>query len=578
MTENGRLRAVALTVVFLLPGVAHAQEAEEDDWLAALEEDVEEEAPPEEAPTDEDDGPLELPLMGETTFSLTNTTIAEHRQNPSESDGGFATVLTEKLDLAAQGEGIRLSVRLDAFLPFRDAQCEMDRHSLCSLEHDLRIPERATLLWEPGDFTIEIGDSYAVFGRGIALSLRKVDLLGIDTSLRGGHVQYRGEHFDFEILGGLANPQNLDPITLAVFPDPNDVITGVAVGTRLGANGELELGVHGTRVWFEEHPVSGADVTATVFGWRAGAPSLLDGKLALYAEANAMVREGLARCGEEERCWGRAIYASAQVTEGQVSVLLEWKDYRDYLLAATNSTAAEPWRVYSDAPPLDRETERFRGIHNSRGGALRIDYAVPETVWSASLNGAVYGHEDEDVTIDPWDGVLVTHGWATLRRQNEEVDHDDVAWSMEVSGGYRRETHLRDFDPLWEQGQLDWEVIHGELDVSIGKGDHSFELVVEHRDERRLFLDYAEYVRGGASLTWTYAGVLSVSPILRWSNEKRDLDRVFWPGGEVRWDFIEGSHLRVFGGMTPGGRICSGGVCRDVPPFEGVLGEVVLRL
>jgi hypothetical protein len=242
-----------------------------------------------------------------------------------------------------------------------------------------------------------------------------------------------------------------------------------------------------------------------------------------------MVREGLARCGEEERCWGRAVYGSAQVTAGQVSVLVEWKDYRDYLLAPSNSTAAQPWRVYSDAPSLDRDTERFRGIHNSRGGALQIDYAIPESVWSVAVNGVVYGHEDENVTVDPWDGVLVTHGWASLRRQNEDVTGDELAWSLELAGGRRRETHLRTEEALWEQGDLDWEVLHGEIDATVGQGDHAFELVVEHRAERRLFLEYVDYVRGGATLTWSYAGVLSLSAILRWTDEKKDL-QTLWRG------------------------------------------------
>jgi hypothetical protein len=30
--------------------------------------------------------------------------------------------------------------------------------------------------------------------------------------------------------------------------------------------------------------------------------------------------------------------------------------------------------------------------------------------------------------------------------------------------------------------------------------------------------------------------------------------------------------------MTPGGRLCTGGVCRDVPPFQGGLLELVLRI
>lgn len=528
-----------------------------------------------------DDGPLTLPVLGETTFSLTNTSILEWRRDPAQSEGGYALVLTEKLDVAAQGEEIRLSLRADAFAPFMDAGCERPAHSLCTLEYDLRVPERASLLWEPGDVTVELGDSYAVFGRGLALSFRKVDLLGIDTTLRGGHVRYARGRLGFTVLGGLANPQNLDPIQLTVADDPTDVVAGLSSTFRLGPDEELEVGVHGARVWFEPGEGGVRDVTATVFGWRASSPALLDGQLVLYGEADGMVRDDANRSLSDGRFWGRAIYASAQLALDRLSILVEWKDYRDFLLAPTNSLADEPWRVYSAAPTLDRDTERFRGVHNSRGAAVEVGYAFLPGPWSASVHGTVYGHEDEDRRTDPWDGILTAHVYGTVRRAIDAIDGDELGWAVELTGGVRRETYLTDpeFPEELRRGDLDWRVYHVELDASVALGDHAIELSVEHRAEKRMLFDYVEYIRGGVSLTYSWAGVLSLGPILRWDTEKEGLGlSTFFPGGEVKWEFLDGSHLRVFGGRTPGGRICSGGVCRDVPPFQGALAELVVRL
>jgi hypothetical protein len=145
--------------------------------------------------------------------------------------------------------------------------------------------------------------------------------------------------------------------------------------------------------------------------------------------------------------------------------------------------------------------------------------------------------------------------------------------------GLRRETYLHDPAPVeLAEGDLDWRVIHGEIDTTLAVGDHSFELRLEHRFERRfLGVGYVEYERGGATLTWSVAGELLITPTLLWNSEKREL-ATFYPGGEVRWNFIEGSFVRVFGGRTPGGRLCSGGICRDVPAFEGVLSEIVVRI
>ena len=113
--------------------------------------------------------------------------------------------------------------------------------------------------------------------------------------------------------------------------------------------------------------------------------------------------------------------------------------------------------------------------------------------------------------------------------------------------------------------------------AGVALGGHSLEVRVEHRIERRFTFGYIDYVRGGVSLTWSYGG-FHVSPIIRWDTERKDLDSTLYLAGEARWEFVEGSHVRLFGGRTPGGRLCSGGICRDVPPFEGVLLELVIRI
>ena len=51
-----------------------------------------------------------------------------------------------------------------------------------------------------------------------------------------------------------------------------------------------------------------------------------------------------------------------------------------------------------------------------------------------------------------------------------------------------------------------------------------------------------------------------------------------YPSIEFRYNFDPSNSIRLFVGQTPGGLICSGGVCRQVPPFEGGLLELVLRL
>jgi hypothetical protein len=539
---------------------------------------------------DEADEPFRLPVLGETTLSLTSTTIVEYRANNLDANDFNDDFLsfTEKLDLLAQGEEVALFFRLDGFLPILTTDCAEGFEESC-LDGDVR-PERFGLRYDGDELSLEVGDGYAVFGRGIALTFRKVDLLGVDTTVRGAHLRYEGRRVFFHLLGGLANPQNLDPAALTVTGDPDDFLVGARAGVRIGEDDDLVLALHGARVWFEEEETGlvGLDneVTATVFGWSAELPALLDGRLSLYAEANGMIRDTTGLLGDVLRP-GRAIYAAVQLQQDRVSLLVEWKDYRSFLLAPDNRSPLS--RVYSAAPSLDLDTERYRGVHNSRGGSALFTYAFSPGPWSASVGGIFYGHEDEDDSIDPWDGILVTHGYATVRRDNDATGEDELGWSLDVSGGYRQETYIDppEFPEGLEQGDLDWRVIHAQAELVLAFGEHAFDLLVDHRfEERGLLFDNIDYVRGGFSLTYTFRGTLTVSSILRWDTEKADAEirrnryelPGLYPGAEVKWEFRAGSHLRVFGGRTPGGRICSGGVCRDVPAFEGVLGELVLRL
>ena len=51
------------------------------------------------------------------------------------------------------------------------------------------------------------------FGRGFVLSLRKVDELGIDTTVRGGKLTWTSDPFSVTLVGGILNPTKVDEAT-----------------------------------------------------------------------------------------------------------------------------------------------------------------------------------------------------------------------------------------------------------------------------------------------------------------------------------------------------------------------------
>jgi hypothetical protein len=591
------------------------------------------------APAHADDLSFDLPVFGRTTFSMTSTTTARYRGNNYDTnlfDDDFGS-LQQRFDLALQGDELRLEVRLDTFLPFgfersitlpgagmstplsswfgsqAENGCIAGREASCYLSWDVR-PERIVLRWDHESWSVELGDTQLVLGRGVALSFRKVDLLGVDNALRGAHVRFDDGHFRFRLHTGLANPQNQDPITLRIFQDPADLVAAATIGGTFGPNDMFQLSGHAVRVWFEEEGrdffmQTGEltyDRSVDVLGWTLEAPALADGHLALYAEANGLRRTiqrstgmGL---GPEEHEFGRGIYGSAQILADDLTVLVEWKDYTNFLVAR-ETLEGDPWRIYSAAPSLEFDgPQRLRVIGNQRGGSVRVDYAFSPGPWQFSVNGSFFGLNEEPLR-DPFDGILVTHGWLTLQKR-QEYGENQINWSVNASAGYRQETLLHDVpnaNPMFvrHRGDLDRRMIHGMIDATLGQGEHSFDVVLDHRFEEEFSFDSVrDFQVGGLSITYTYNIQLAVSAVLRWTDYKpgENLARerqyginvmegpgafhpgTLYPSLEIRWNFDPGTFLRGFVGATPGGTICSGGVCREVPPFEGVLLQFVGRL
>ncbi len=533
---------------------------------------------------------FELPLFGETTFSLTNTTDLRYRGNDYELgdpyDEDFGS-LFQRFDLALQGDELRVESRIDAFVPttvFQERMC-----GEACLDWDLR-PERLTLRWEPRDWTIEAGDTQIVFGRGMALSFRKVDLLGVDTALRGGHVRYQGEHFRFGLHGGIANPQNLDPLDLRIIREFTDVVTGANAAVTIPGDVPITVGGHAVRVMFEDEGGFGGyrNRAVDVAGWSVEAPALADGQLALYGEANGM-RRTQDLFDESQQRGGRAVYGSAQLQLENLTVLAEWKDYSDFLVAPS-TLESRTWRIYNASPPVEYDgPQRLRAIGNQRGGGLRMDYAFLPGPWSFSVNSVAYGF-NEETHLDAWDGIFVTHSWVGLKKRQEYGE--GLQYSLDFTLGTRFEVLLHDIPATdFMAGDMDRWMIHGRGEVTLADGDHSLDVVVDHRHERELLGNSVhEFQIGGVAATYSFGVPFTITLAFRWTDFQQGvvqrraevdynfLGGEFYPSLEARYTFEPGTYLGLFMGQTPGGQICSGGVCRDVPTFEGIRLSFVGRL
>lgn len=284
---------------------------------------------------------------------------------------------------------------------------------------------------------VTAGDSYVQFGRGLTLSMRKVDELGIDTTVRGAKVQWTKDPFSMTVVAGFANPSRVDDATgRALFvsnsltqngsTDPRRPMYGsdrlVGVDLQAGRGLPVTLSTHVVRFsrcapyHYDANgnidTSFGADPGTVMFGtcdasdtqqWLAslnavprglGAHDItmagqslevptLWGHGKLYVEA-AVQQRADDLPGQTTNLNGNALYGALSFDAGPTSTTLEVKSNRNfYTVAASVSQNAPEFAIvaYSFLPPaesfnmLDAEgTGDFNAC--VEGGRLREDVSI----------------------------------------------------------------------------------------------------------------------------------------------------------------------------------------------------------
>jgi len=415
-------------------------------------------------------------------------------------------------------------------------------------ERDLR-PERVAVELQRRGARVRLGDTTAAFGHGVSLSLRRIDTLGVDTALRGGRARINAGPVTLTVLGGVINPQNLDPILFRETEDPGDRLGGAELTLELvdevtvspyfllaDAPGAASDG--GDRTW----AIGGISTTQT---WD---------DLRLLAEVATAERTGFARDDAET---GWAAYLSLGFTRPRWSVLLEGKSYRRWLLGREEETL-----LYHEPPTLERDDQEVPANDDAVGARLRGEWRALETL---TLFANFLGYRYSEDGSDPIDGSTALHGYAgaTFR--------PDRDLTSEVSAGYRDETFPDGRDKL--------QFWHIDADVQWRLAER-WALVAEwqHKSETKiLFSGPRDFVRGLAVVSIARPGLGSIAGLYGYSTEVATRP-THYPGGELRVELPQGGEARLFVGRLSGGRVCVSGSCRDLPPFEGARLDLVVRL
>lgn len=466
--------------------------------------------------------------------------------------------LFERLNAGLSSGPWLLSVRLDTSTfyapPSRDVQ---DRYTV----------EKVWGNWTGRSWELGVGDAYVSFGRGLALSLRKIDELGVDTTLRGTKLLVHQGDFEGTLVAGTTNIQNVDEASGLSADDPDDLIAGIQ--TRFTA-GPLTTGGHAVAVAFKDalgplETHSFRDRYLQV-GSTLDAPRLSE-HLGFYLESIAQFRD--TGVGNAENA-GVGLYGSVVGYAGAFTLLFEGKAYGDLDPVKPSLVRPEFASVtYNNPPTVERVLQVLENPQrNIHGGRARLDWT-----WSDWL--VLYGNyglfRDDLGYTNP----------AAIAERRPGTIHDpyagaEVRWDSGrshafLSGGSR-------LVALSGTNELVRSDVHAELDATqVVAENTSVELHGLHIARRKYLSQILdEKFHEGSLLLALRFRTLWLAGGYDYTTEPVQPKRDYF-NATVQWDFTTSSNLRLFAGAARGGLKCMSGVCRTVPPFEGVKLSATLR-
>jgi hypothetical protein len=441
--------------------------------------------------------------------------------------------------------------------------------------------EKIGLEYTSRNVEVTLGDFYVSFGRGIVLSIRKLDELGIDTTLLGGKFVYHEGNLGAILVLGATNIQNVDEATGRWAENPYDMIGGARVEYRF--LDKIILGLHEAGGLMArnalDQPQRRPDSMFN-YGGSIDAPRLTRW-LGLYLEA-----AGQTQSETDKPHTGYAIYGAATGYFGPTSLLLEVKHYSTFnrWRSSVDRAFAEFAPISYNQPPTAERlvTELTAAIYDVTGPRLRLDWRI--NPWL--LVFASYGFFEDRGLQSP--GLLYYHdpyGGLELRWEQGRSH-------LFLSGGYRIERCADQtqscLDQTPDKGGEFQHIGHVEWDFAqwLPKG-FSIEtqgFVLSRQGDLTTTVDkagnlhYPDWVEGDAYVAFKWTPRLVGTLGYEFSTRPSSKVNQHFFNGALQWNITTASSIRAFVGGTRGGLKCISGICRDFPPFTGARLEVVVRL
>ncbi len=471
--------------------------------------------------------------------------------------------------------------------------------------------ERLYYRYNNRHLNIQLGDFYKVLGKGLVLSVRRVDELGVDMALRGALMEWQGSSTSVSVLGGLSNTISLEPTEERLIIDkctdsfadancnplaiyPSDLIAGMEVIQKLGRR--VKAGARFVQMQLvdpdagevvEPRSLLGASLEVNSL---AGLDFYFEGaRLYRYEDALIGGDSNKAGAGSSAGDRGFALLGQASGGVGPLTFLLDGKWYDRYYVAASKNLDPSHYSTvgrtffYQEPPNLDTPDMLVHNNTDTKAVRLRLDWALSSLdayLYASGMAGKAYASSLGGAGTGVGAGVGAGSDETDILHIYGGVDGRISGFAYRVQGGERNE------GDAFLHEKIDY--VEANLRLTVAR-KHTVSLFGRHEQWYRSYSigEALDFHKGTWSLGYNLAPKYMVAYIFSYDNEfetrhnmnqgKVEDVRTVFHGAEMSWRQSQSLSARLFAGSMRGGKGCVSGSCRTFPPFTGVKAEVVFR-
>ncbi|MDQ3023401.1 MAG: DUF6029 family protein [bacterium] len=451
------------------------------------------------------------------------------RQGPAK--GSYSGRLFTKYSNDKISDVTKWEKELELFLAYKDVTSYMrfgDVNAFAGKNERFRW-EKGNVRFKHDSGSVTLGSFGALFGRGLALNMFEERFLEFDNEVEGIKVEHELGDAEITALHGTRHPR--------IWRHGGSV-DALRIMHPLGD--AVDVGVHGVHMEFPpglpnieakeilEYDLIGADTTVRLGDFRG------------YVETVRLKRGAESAFGDDPRDFdgldGRGYYATASYSIPGFSIAGEYKDYEGLL------------QPFSVLPPIRRWWEKAQAEPTDDVG---------------------YGF---DMNLSPGDdGSQFAFHYA------QDNSHEGNRPYTEFFGTYSGPTG-RDFTYIGEYWKVNTDSGHHSIKrATLNQALSEDWLASSFLEHEKIYGDgfgYTDYIIEGEL---SYRSELNLIYFFEATTAETGDDPDKWKLFEIKWVPVENQEIHLLLGSRRKGFVCSGGVCREEPAFDGMRVDWLLR-